>query len=324
MGEGGRWIEHGNRGNYIAIGWIELAETYGDFAKLVSSGKLKEAYSQVYSKDSELVKSIGCGQIIRFVKEIEIGHVVFVPDSGKQRVLIGRVTGPNIYREHWEDDCSYLNRRTVEWMKTIDRGKLPEKLKSSLGSMLTVFSLDSRAEQIQLLISGQAPKQGEKTVTGESLANLIVDRLFDLSPREFEEFVKQVLNVIGFEAATMSYVADGGVDVTGNLSAEGLAEVQLRVQVKRTSCKTGVEDVLKLRGALGADDHGAVISLSGFTAKAIEEAEHSGKKPILLVDGGRFAELLLRHFDEIDQKYKTILKVEKKELPIWEQYYSKT
>lgn len=239
--------------------------------------------------------------------------------------MIGRVTGLNTFKRQWDDYCPYLNRRSVEWIKIVERDKVPEKLKNSIGALLTVFNIDSRTEQIQALITGteHTPKKKERIVTGENLSKIIVDRLFNLAAREFEEFVQHVLRVIGFEAAITPYVVDGGVDVIGKLNTEGLAEVNLRVQVKRTTGKTGVGDILKVRGALGADDHGAVVSLSGFTKKAIEEAEEEGKKPILLIDGKDFAELLLRHFQELDQRYKDVLKIKRKE-SIWDQYFAKT
>jgi len=326
MGRRGKYVDLGYKGEYIGIGWRTLAEDAGDFSVLVKSGKLKEAYIRNYPNDSQLSQTIGYGQIRRFVDEIKIGDAVLVPDVSRRKVLMGRITGPNLFRNQWDDECPYLNRRKVKWIKIVKRDRVPEKLKNSLGALLTVFNIDSRAEQIQELIgkTPSVPKKKERLVAGEDISEIIVDRLFNLTPREFEEFVQHILSIVGFEAATTSYVADGGVDVVGKLNTEGLAEVNLRVQVKRTKGKTGVGDILKVRGALGADDHGAVISLSGFTKKATEEAEEAGKKPILLVDGKEFAELLLKHFEELDERYNEVLKIKKRELSIWDQYYAKT
>lgn len=120
------------------------------------------------------------------------------------------------------------------------------------------------------------------------------------------------LEVIGFTAETTQYIGDKGIDVNGILSAEGLAEIILRVQVKRVKGSIGNKDVLALRGALGQGEHGCFITLSSFTAKAREEALAPGKLPIKTIDGNDLAGLILKHFDELDERYKEKFAVRRK------------
>jgi len=61
----------------------------------------------------------------------------------------------------------------------------------------------------------------------------VLETLMELDGREFEEFVRHVLELIGFTAEATQYVGDKGIDVNGVLDAEGLASITLRVQVKR-------------------------------------------------------------------------------------------
>lgn len=280
IGRGGKYVGEALEGKFVTIGWNELE----DLTTLVNRpDKLREEYAILYPDESELSQSIACGQIVRFVKEIQINDIVLVPDSAKGRVLIGRITGPNVFKENWDDKCPYLNRRSVEWVKFVERDGLPEKLKNSIGSLLTVFNIDSRADQVQELITGKIAEHREETVIGEKLAEVIVDRLFNLGPREFEQFVQHILDIIGFDAATMSYVSDGGVDVKGKLNAEGMAEVNLLVQVKRTSGKIGNEGVLKIRGALGEMTMVQLFHFQALQEKQSKKQSNLVKNPFCLL-----------------------------------------
>ncbi|RJS85475.1 hypothetical protein CW713_01440 [Methanophagales archaeon] len=56
--------------------------------------------------------------------------------------------------------------------------------------------------------------------------------------------------MIGFTVETTQYVGDKGIDVNGILDAEGLADVILRVQVKKVRGSIENKEILALRGAL--------------------------------------------------------------------------
>ena len=94
------------------------------------------------------------------------------------------------------------------------------------------------------------------------------------------------------------------------MDAEGLADITLRVQVKRVRGSIGNKEILALRGALSQGEHGCLITLSSFTPQAIEEAQ--GKIPIKLIDGDDLSGLTLKHFDEIDDKYKKKFEIQRK------------
>lgn len=93
-----------------------------------------------------------------------------------------------------------------------------------------------------------------------------------------------------------------------------MADITLRVQVKRVRGSIGNKEILALRGALSQGEHGCLITLSSFTPQAIEEAQ--GKIPIKLIDGDDLSGLTLKHFDEIDDKYKKKSKFEEKKILI--------
>lgn len=286
LGERGRYVQHGKRGKYIAIGWSKigdlswLSKSSGDTEELFQ--KLKTEYEKAFGgpPDFSPVKiGLVSGEIFRFAKEISIGDIALVPDPIKRTVLIGKVTGDYEFKEDWSDGCKYPHRREVEWIKTVRREELSQKIKNSL-VWLTIVSLDPHASEIEAILSGikveRVKFEGE--ISGEQLYSNIIDRIKSLSAREFEEFIAHLLDIIGFDAATpMKYVGDKGIDVMGTLDA-GLTNVNLNVQVKKISSSIGIDEVQRIRGALGPDDHGAIVTTSRFTKQAQEEAQDNRKK----------------------------------------------
>lgn len=329
IGEGGKFVEHAKKGKYIAIGWNGL----GNLEWLTDErrGLDHEVWDELYYKykpiygGSEVAIGIHIGIIMNFVRTIRKGDIVVIPDMQRERALIGRVTGSYEYSDNWEDGCPYRHRRNVEWIvDEVSRDDIPPKLKASLNVGLTVFSLERPKQEVMLLIGGGRLPEGEKEVTktGDELAKVIISRLLNLNPERFEHFIKDLLTLVGFEATITQYVSDRGVDVIGTLNPEGLANITLKAQVKRVSGSIGNQDVLMLRGTLGTDEHGVLITTGRFTKQAQTEAEAEGKKPIALIDREALIDLILGHYDELDESYKQLLSLSKREVPLRERFYT--
>ena len=190
---------------------------------------------------------------------------------------------------------------------------------SSLGSLTTVFSLDRRAGFAKALVDGTAPPAPGAKVK-DDVIKYIIDRLHSLHPKEFEEFVAAYFVAIGYDAESTPYVGDGGIDVSGVLNAEGLAQLLLRVQVKRTKASVGIETVLKTRGGLGPDEQGAIITLGGFTKRGRENAEAAGLKTITLVGGEQFVEMILEHWEDLPEAARNSLGVQPREATIRDRF----
>ena len=233
---------------------------------------------------------MGVSQLIRFVREMGQNDIVSVPDSAKRKIMIGKIASDYQYKPNWGDDCAYQHRRVVEWLKVIDRNDASEKLRNSLGSIMTVWSLERHQAELDKLLTGVETKGTSKTVTGRALLGKIVDSFYDMSWKDFQDFVTNLLGNMGFDATTTQYVGDKGVDVIGNLNAEGIANITLRVQVKRVRCNVGITEVQRIRGTLEKDEHGSIVTSGGFTKQAEEEAQAPNKVPISLIDGEKLAE----------------------------------
>ncbi len=325
LGEGGKYVEHAKKGKYIAIGWNSLE----NLEQLISKERsFDDAWSKLYDKykpiygGSEVSVGIHIGVIMNFIRVIKKDDIVVVPDMARGRALLGRVTGDYEYRDSWEDNCPYQHRRNVEWEKEIKRDDISPKLKASLNVGLTVFSLERPKQEIMVILGSiPVPTLREKIVTGNELARAVVEKLFSLDPEQFEHFVTHLLTLVGFEATTTRLVGDRGVDVIGTLNPEGLTDITLRAQLKRVRGNIGIYEIQRLRGTLGTDEHEVFITTSGFTKQAQEEAQAEGKKPIALIDREALADLVLEHYEELDETYKQLFVLSRREVPLRERFY---
>lgn len=178
--------------------------------------------------------------------------------------------------------------------------------------MIRSANIDKHKVSIERIL-GRKALTVIREVTGDELVKVVLEKIRSLDPREFEKFVSHLLGIMGFETITTEYVGDRGVDVIGLLNAEGLANVRLKIQVRRVRSKIGIEEVQRIRGTLATGEHGAIITTSDFTPQAKREAELEGRPPISLIDGEMLVDMILKYYDELDEKYKKLLQLRKKE-----------
>lgn len=304
VGEGSKYVEEGRRGGFIAVGWNEVS----NIVSLGSLEKIKNALGRTSYKYSSAQIAAQAGQLFRFALEMQNGDIVISP-IGEGEYVVGKV-GDYYFDEKPENGCQYKHRRKVEWQKvTISKEDMSTNLAYSVGATLTIFSLDKYASELESLISGTKYTPADKP---QRVRDMVLNGLLELDGREFEEFIKELLDIVGFSSETTQYVADKNIDVNGILNAEGLADIILRIQVKRVRGTISNKEILALRGVLKQEEHGCYVTLSTFSKSAIEEAQALGKIPIKLIDGEDLAGLVLRHFDEIDEKYKVTFGIKRK------------
>lgn len=116
------------------------------------------------------------------------------------------------------------------------------------------------------------------------------------------------LERIGFEDVQVtSRSRDGGIDVRGLLTVGGAARVRTAIQVKRWRRNVSGRVVRELRGSLGPQEQGLIITTSSFTKDARSEAERTERAPVALVDGPAFVDLLAQHELGFHRREMTVL-----------------
>jgi predicted Mrr-cat superfamily restriction endonuclease len=192
LGEGGKYVQTARQSGFVAIDWRDL----GDLTWLAASDselgaqRLAELYTRTYG-GTRFQVGLNTGQIWNFSRGMYEGDVVVVPDPSARVVMVGTVTGAYEYKQGWGDPCPYPNRRAVGWVKEVSRDELSQKLSNTLGSPLTIFSLDIYAPEIDKIL-------GTAQVTGPELVTAVINTLGTLDGYDFQVFVAQVLQTMGF------------------------------------------------------------------------------------------------------------------------------
>jgi restriction system protein len=137
----------------------------------------------------------------------------------------------------------------------------------------------------------------------------LLDRLYELSPTQFEHFARQLLVAYGFVQVTVTEVSrDGGIDGHGLLRV-GLARMAVAFQCKRWAGNVPRPEVDKFRGAIqGEYEQGLFFTTSDFTKGSMEASIKKGAVPIILLNGESIVDLM------IDKEFG----VQKKPLQIYE------
>lgn len=119
------------------------------------------------------------------------------------------------------------------------------------------------------------------------------EQLLAMSPGDFEDLVGRLLGALRFDEVTVTgRSGDGGIDVRGTLVVGDVIRTRMAVQVKRWKHNLQSSIVRQVRGGLGAHEHGLIITTSGFSRGARQEAERPDREPIWLMDGEQIVSLL--------------------------------
>jgi restriction system protein len=122
----------------------------------------------------------------------------------------------------------------------------------------------------------------------------MLEKLQDLTPREFEYFARRLLGVYGFVDVEVSQIGkDGGIDGYGRLRL-GLASMNAAFQCKKWQGNVGRPEVDKFRGAIqGSYEQGVFFTTSDFTPDARGASLRRGAVPIILLNGESIVNLMI-------------------------------
>jgi restriction system protein len=140
----------------IILGWEELGK---DISNATSPGDLSALLRVAYPDDGPRTIDNWAYQLWQFLKVMEIGDLVVMPQKHKPVIAIGRVTGGYHYRSEAPPELRHV--RPVTWLKgNVERAALRGDLRDSMGSFRTVSELSRRdaAKRVQALVdSGTDP-----------------------------------------------------------------------------------------------------------------------------------------------------------------------
>lgn len=305
------------RDSVIAIGWDEM----GDLSTLPDDREaFKARYLETYPDKNKQSAATNGGMIYRFVWEMSAGDYVVFYSRSDRKVNIGKVEGGYQYAPEQKD---YPNQRKIKWVKHIDRESFSQGSMYELGAAMTVFTIKNYADEFIGALDGSfKPYTSESAEDEESVlvyTEAIEDNTKDFVIRELsrnlkgyplEEFVKALLEAMGYRADVSPMGGDRGIDL---IAYKDELPPRILVQVKSRDGQVRESTIQSLRGAMREGDYGLFITLSKFTANA---QKYLDATPIIRgIDGAQFAELVVRYYDRIDDKWRRFVPLKRVYIP---------
>ena len=133
------------------------------------------------------------------------------------------------------------------------------------------------------------------------MAKELLERLRGKEPAFFERAVVELLVKMGYGgtggvAAATQLVNDGGIDGIIDQDVLGLNKVYIQAKRYAAGNTVGRPELQGFVGALiGRADRGVFITTSTFSSGAIEYAERNTTMRLILIDGARLTDLMIRY-----------------------------
>jgi restriction system protein len=296
---------------YVAIGFDNI-----DLTRATTAEAIRALYEQSHSADKPGAVSSAIAMLRKFRLVMQVGDNVVTYDPGSRRYFIGTITSDYFYKPDLVGDLAQI--REVRWSGEVPRDTLSVSARNSLGSVLTLFSVDDDVWD-ELVTASRNPAAAETQISDEKeeleetkhdtkirAHELIKDKILRLDADEMEELAAAILRAMGFKTRVSPKGPDRGVDVLASPDGLGLQEPRIKVEVKHRSNAMGAPDIRAFLGGLRPGDRGMYVSTGGFTKEAKYEAERSNT-PATLINLDELAHLVVMHYDSFDLEGRALI-----------------
>ena len=124
----------------------------------------------------------------------------------------------------------------------------------------------------------------------------LLERVKSGTARGFEQLIAELMSAQGYEIVSVTpYGGDQGVDVRAEQMVGGMVRTKVAVQAKKWQGNVQAPTVRQLRGSLSPHERGVIITTSGFSSGAREEAQRADAAPIALVNGDELISLMVEN-----------------------------
>ena len=306
------------------IGWDELP----DLAHINSREKLSEQIQQYYPDKGKMAIANFVGQVWAFRGRIEKGDLIVLPLKTRSMIAVGKCAGP--YKYEPENPVGSHHTRSVEWVReNIPREAFGKDLLYSFGAFMTVCQIkrNNAEERIRAVLAGKqdpliptvgkAPEEPEDILSVPDLEEYAADQIRQYIVRKFKghelsQIVAQVLRAEGYQMEVSAPGPDGGVDILAGKGPMGFDMPRLCVQVKSGNTPVDPKVMRELRGVMedrGADQ-GLLVSWSGFTRPAVEEARRQFFR-VRLWDAGTLVGKVLDNYEKLSEELRAELPLQR-------------
>jgi hypothetical protein len=155
--QGGDFYENFINGGYIGIGYnrvslsdIKAGNTNNETGIKILAAKIHSTYKEKESRPSYIAS-----QLLKFTYQIKKGDIVLIPSQSSLQITFGEVRETIVYTDEVNDsdDCPFVKRKKVKWIKKLWRDDLDPNLYKLMFSHHTVSEADSYSEYIDKIIN---------------------------------------------------------------------------------------------------------------------------------------------------------------------------
>lgn len=309
------------RKNTLGIGWAEM----GDLTKIEPTrDAFKAHYAECFPEDKPSQVPGRAGQLYRFLHEMKEGDFVVYPSKTDRMVNIGIVDGPYVYNEAYKDtQLGYAQQRSVRWLKHLPRTDFSQGALYEIGSALTLFAVKNYADEYLAALDpsfkpSSSDGEDDETVaaTADDIKQSTIDYIIktlsrDLKGYSLEDFMADLLRAMGYRTTVSKRGGDSGIDI---VAYKDELPPRILVQVKSTDGNVNEKTIQSLKGAMHEGDYGLFVTLSSYTRNARKYLENT---PIIRgIDGTALAELVLKYYGQMSEKYQKVIPLEMVYIPV--------
>ena len=120
-----------------------------------------------------------------------------------------------------------------------------------------------------------------------------------------------LLQAMGYRTTISPHGGDSGIDIT---AYKDELPPRILVQVKSQDGDIQEKTVQSLKGAMREGDYGLFVTLSNYTKNA---QAYLDMTPIIRgINGAELVDLVLKHYDLLDEKYKKLIPLKMVYIPV--------
>lgn len=302
----------------IAIGWKKM----GDLCKIESSREaFKDRYSIIYADAKKGSIANGAGMLYRFANEVQIGDYIIFPSKIDRQINIGIIESDYTYNPSASE---YVQQRKIKWLKHLPRTSFSQGALYEIGSAMSFFSVKNFADEyLTALDKGfkKTPVSSEEedesvAATAEDIIETTKDFILKelskhLKGYDFELFVADLLNAMGYRTSISAHGGDSGIDIT---AYKDELPPRILVQVKSSDGDIKETTIQSLKGAMREGDYGLFVTLSNYTKNA---QKYLDSTPIIRgINGTDLVDLILKYYDQLSEKYRKLIPLKMVYIPV--------
>jgi restriction system protein len=248
---------------------------------------------------------------------------VIFPLKRAPEIWLGEVKSSHLHDPNL--DVNYPNIRKVEWLQKYPRTKFSQGALYEIGSAMSLFQVKNFADEFVAALEGKhfTPVSiEEEDETIGLVADDIEQQSHDfvlkqvsqkLKGHGLAEFVGHLLTLMGYKTKVSPPGPDRGIDIMAHKDDLGVEPPTLLVQVKSSEGEINEAAVSELSGKVTDKDFGLFFAVGGFNKRARDFA--FGKRNMKLIDGDDLVELIYKHYDRLDGKYKGMIPLRRVFIP---------